>query len=228
MAKIFWAGDSTVKQNSILTYPQTGIGQALPLYLKKEILICNHAENGRSTKSFIEEGRLQEIEKQIAPGDYLFIQFGHNDAKIEDPTRYTDPATTYKANLQVFIGVANAAGAQPVLITPLERRCFEEDGTLGEGGHQAYVAAMKQLAAQEAVPLIDLYAASRDILQQAGAVGSKPWYMQLAAGQFPTHPDGLEDNTHLQPAGAVVFANCIAKGLQALGGNYAALLVEGY
>ena len=145
MNRIFWAADSTVQTNKITTYPQTGIGQVFSLYVRDDITIVNHAKNGRSTKSFMDEGRLQKISEQIGAGDYLFIQFGHNDEKSEDPTRYTEPFSAFMENLEIYIEVARKHGAYPVLITPLERRCFVDDKHLGIGAHSDYVAAMKQL-----------------------------------------------------------------------------------
>ena len=116
MNKIFWAADSTVQTNDFTKYPQTGIGQVFPLFVKNEYQIVNHAKNGRSTKSFMDEGRLKAIEEQIGAGDFLFIQFGHNDEKKEDPTRFTEPFSTYMENLETFIRVARDHSAYPVLI----------------------------------------------------------------------------------------------------------------
>lgn len=226
MNKIFWAGDSTVQTNNITTYPQTGIGQVMSLYVRDDITICNHAKNGRSTKSFIEEGRLVPIDETIGEGDYLFIQFGHNDEKNLDPSRYTEPFTTYMENLKIFINTARKHGATPVLITPLERRCFVDNKHLGIGAHSDYVAAMKQTAEQEKVALVDLYSYSRTELKKAGAEGSKKWFMHLQPGEYSSHPEGKEDNTHLKYEGAVTFAGLVAKGLQELGGEYKALLLS--
>lgn len=216
MPTIYWAGDSTVQYNDITTYPQTGLGQVLHLFLKPEVHIANFAKNGRSTKSFLDEKRLDPIEDQIAEGDFLFIQFGHNDEKVHDPSRYTEPFGSFQTNLARFVSVARAHGAYPILITPLERRCFDADGTLTKGEHGDYVAGMKQLATRLSVPLIDLHAKSRKALMQAGPELTKTWYM---------HVDGKEDNTHLQYAGAVRYAACIAEGLNELGGLYCDLLL---
>ncbi len=226
MNKIFWAGDSTVQTNDITTYPQTGIGQVFPLYLRDGITVCNHAKNGRSTKSFMDEGRLEEIDRNISEGDFLFIQFGHNDEKDQDPARYTIPGSTFDENLRVFINVARKHGAYPVLITPLERRCFDEEGILGPGAHADYVAAMKDVARQEAVPLVDLYSMSREDLKKAGREKTTEWYMNIEPGVYKSCPDGKKDNTHLKYAGAVTFAGLIAEGLKACGGIYAELLVD--
>ena len=124
--RIFWIGDSTVQYNNISTWPQCGMGQALDLYLASGITVCNHARNGRSTKSFREEGLWAPVEAALRPGDLLLIQFGHNDEKSEDPARYAAPEQ-YVANLLAYAREAQAKGALPVLITPLVRRHFEGD-----------------------------------------------------------------------------------------------------
>ncbi|MBQ8823212.1 MAG: rhamnogalacturonan acetylesterase [Lachnospiraceae bacterium] len=226
MRKIYWAADSTVQTNDITTYPQTGMGQVLSLYLKEDVEVKNHAKNGRSTKSFIDEGRLQKIDELIGEGDFLFIQFGHNDEKEEDPTRYTEPYSTYMDNLAIYVEVARKHGAYPVLITPLERRCFMENGHLGMGAHSDYVAGMKQTAANLNVPLIDLYSMSRAEMKRAGETESRNWYMNFDAGLYSNYMEGKTDNTHLRYAGAVLYAGLVAKGMKELGGIYADLLIE--
>ena len=102
MNTIFWAGDSTVQTNNYATYPQTGIGQVFSLFLREGYQVENHAKNGRSTKSFLDEGRLAVIEQRLGEGDFLFIQFGHNDEKSEDPSRYTDPFSSFMENLEIL------------------------------------------------------------------------------------------------------------------------------
>ena len=227
MPTIFWAGDSTVQYNSIITFPQTGMGQVLNLYLKPEVKVENHAKNGRSTRSFLAENRLDPIRENIKEGDILFIQFGHNDEKITDPARYTDPNTDYKKNLKIFIQAAREKKALPVLITALERRTFLEDGSLSVGEHVPYVKAMKEVAAEENVALVDLNAKSRKIIMEAGDEPSKKWFMHVPAGVYPHFPNGLStDNTHLRYEGAVKFAGAIAEGLRELGGVYEDLLLE--
>ena len=226
MATIYWAGDSTVQYNDITTYPQTGIGQVFHLFLKPEVKVLNFAKNGRSTKSFIDEGRLAAIEEQSTEGDFLFIQFGHIDEKKADPVRYTDPFGQYMVNLERFVNAARGKKAYPVLITPLERRCFAEGNQLGVGEHSDYVAAMKQAAENLDVPLIDLYSMIREKLLKAGAEKTKDWYMHLPKDVYPSHPEGLTDNTHLKYEGAVVYGGCIAAGLKKLGGRYSELLLE--
>lgn len=226
MNMIFWAGDSTVQKNDYRTYPQTGIGQVFSLFIKEEYRICNYAKNGRSTKSFMDEGRLQMIDEQIGTGDFLFIQFGHNDEKKEDPVRYTEPNSSFINNLKTYINVAQKHGAYPVLITPLERRCFVDSKKLGDGAHMDYVIAMKRTAEECKVPLVDLYSASRVALEAAGEEQSRKWYMYFPEGAYNTHPEESLDNTHLRYEGAVLFAGLIAKGLKEIGGIYQNMLIE--
>lgn len=223
---IFWAGDSTVQYNSILTYPQAGMGQALHLYLKPEVKVCNHAVNGRSTKSFIDQGRLEKIEAEISEGDFLFIQFGHNDEKESDPARFTTPFGTYADNLEIFIDVALKKGAYPVLITPIERRCFEENGKLGPGMHADYAKSMKLVALKRNVPCIDLYSKSRELLNQLGPEEAKSLHVVVPAGVYPHFPNGMNDETHLCYQGAVRYCGILAQGLKDLGGVYKDLLLD--
>ena len=226
MNHIYWAGDSTVQYNSIETYPQNGIGQVFHLFVKPEVQVHNMAKNGRSTKSFIDEGRLAEIESMISEGDFFFIQFGHNDEKIQDPTRYTTPDGTFIENLGIFAKVAKDHGAHPVFITPIERRCFGEDGKLGPGEHGAYVAGMKKAAELYHVPLIDLYSESRKILNDLGPKDAEILHLVCEPGRYPGFPEGKDDHTHLSYRGAVCYASVIAEGMRALGGIYAEPLLE--
>ena len=220
MNRIFWAGDSTVQTNNYTTYPQTGIGQVFSMFLAEGYSVENHGKNGRSTKSFMDEGRLKAIEERIGKGDFLFIQFGHNDEKVNDPSRYTEPFSSFMDNLEKFIDVARAKGAYPVLITPLERRNFQEEHLLTPGHHADYVAAMKQTAKKHNIALVDLYSMSRDVLEEAGEVKSRRWYMFFDEGEYSTHPQESRDNTHLRYDGAVTFGALVAKGLRELGGIY--------
>lgn len=226
MHTIFWAGDSTVQTNDYTTYPQCGIGQVFPLFLKEGYRVENHAKNGRSTKSFIEEGRLQAIGEQISQGDFLFIQFGHNDEKIEDPARYTAPFSAFIGNLERFIRTARESGAYPVLITPLERRRFDDTGKLEKGFHGEYVESMKLAAERHQVPLVDLYAMSREVLSRAGESESRSWYMFFQEGTYREHPEASRDNTHLRYEGAVLYGSLIAGELRKLGGIYRDMIIE--
>ena len=158
----------------------------------------------------------------MRPGDLLLIQFGHNDEKSEDPARYAAPEQ-YAANLLAYAREAQAKGALPVLITPLVRRHFEGDRLTPT--HGAYPDAVRQLAARESLPLIDLTAASDQLVQQLGEPASRELYMIFAPGLYPNYPEGKTDNTHLRNPGAVAFAGLVARGLQTLGGPYADVLL---
>lgn len=225
MARIYYAADSIVAQKNIFTYPETGIGQMLPLYLKRSVFVQNHAENGRSTKSFIDESRLAAIYNNIREGDFLFIQFGHNDEKQADPSRYTEAFGDYQTNLEKFVTVARNRKANPVFITPLCRRQFNENGIL-QDTHGNYPEAMRQLATRLEVPLIDLCTLSFDTVSKEGDEASKKWFMNFPAGMYENYPNGKEDNSHLRPEGAMFFAGIIAKELKKLGGIYADLLLD--
>lgn len=225
MNNIFWAGDSTVQTNDYTTYPQNGIGQVFSIFLKESCSVFNHAKNGRSTKSFLDEGRLEAIKEQISEGDFLFIQFGHNDEKSQDPARYTEPHGSFIDNLGILIQAARERRAYPVLITPLERRCFTDEKHLGPGEHLEYVKGIKEAAEKFKVPLVDLYTKSRRELEKAGEERSRGWYMYFPEGYYPEHPAESKDNTHLRHDGAVHFAGLIAEGLRELGGVYADLLI---
>ena len=211
MITVHYIGDSTVARNNIHSYPQTGMSQGLQLYLKESVRLVSYAKNGRSTKSFLDEGRFEAVKAAMAPGDFLLIQFGHNDEK-PDEARHTDPDTGFRENLLLFINAAKAAGAHPVLLTPLARRLFDAEGKFVPGSHGEYPAAMIRTGAEAGVPVIDLTAATEAFLAELGDEPSKPLFM------WPV------DNTHLKYEGAVTMADFVAEGLKNLGGMYADLL----
>lgn len=224
--RIFWAGDSTVKQNDYTSFPQTGMGQAFGLFIARNVRIENYAQNGRSTKSFIDEGRLDAIDRKINEGDFLFIQFGHNDEK-EDVARHTDAYGDYQENLIKFIDIAKKHNAHPVLITSLYRRVFNTDGkTLVENTHLEYPQAMIELGERLNVPVIDLCAKSKKLIEEAGTEVSKEWFNHVSAGIYPNFPDGKADNSHLRYEGAYRFCMVVAEELKQLGGIYKALLLD--
>ncbi|MCR4588822.1 MAG: rhamnogalacturonan acetylesterase [Lachnospiraceae bacterium] len=227
MRTIYWAGDSTVKTNLFVTFPQTGIGQAFDRYVKPDVVIYNHAENGRSTKSFLAEGRLPAIDENIQKGDFLFIQFGHNDEKLEDPLRGTHPDGDFIDNLGIFVETAKKHGAYPVLITPLERRLFATDGTLKTpSAHEPYVKAIFEAGKRFETPVIDLWSISRAFLAKEGDAETIQYFMHTVPGEYSRAPEGQVDNTHLKYAGAMTFAGMIARELIRMGGVYAELIAE--
>ncbi len=222
---VFYAGDSTAAQKAACAFPETGIGQMLPLFLKENITVHNHAVNGRSTKSFIDEGRLERIDKELREGDFLFIQFGHNDEKSEDPSRYTTPFGSFKENLRLFIRTAQKHNAIPVLMTAIERRQFDEEGKL-KHTHGDYIEAVLQTAAEEHCEVIDMNALTREAIIEAGIEKSKDYFMNFDAGIYENYPDGKKDNTHLRPEGAMCFAGLMAKALKKPGMKTAGLVSE--
>lgn len=213
METIFYAGDSTVTFNKIASYPQTGLSQALLLYLKDSVALKSLAKNGRSTKSFLTEGLLKPVEEQMKQGDFLFIQFGHNDEK-DDVERHTDPDTTFQENLKHFIRTAKERGGYPVLITPVARRHFDGEGRFVPGSHGTYPDAVKKAGMEEQVPVIDLTAITEEYLAAVGDVASKAYFM------WP------KDNTHFKPEGAVLVAGFLCRELEKLGSPYADLFVS--
>ncbi|MFC0212010.1 rhamnogalacturonan acetylesterase [Paenibacillus chartarius] len=211
---IFLAGDSTVTDQPASGYPYAGWGQMLPMFVKQDAAVANYALSGRSSKSFISEGVLDEIWGRIKPYDYLLIQFGHNDQKF-DEERHTDPFTTYKETLKIYIDGARERKAIPILVTSVQRRFFEEDGTLRDT-HGDYLTAMRELAAEEEVPLIDLAASSKTLFEKLGPERTKDLFMWLAPGEFMNFPDGTEDNTHFQQQGGIEIAKLVYEGLKEL------------
>lgn len=212
MNAIYYIGDSTVQFNKIDTYPQTGMSQVLPLFTAEGVQVHPHGKNGRSTKSFLDEGRFAPVREGLSEGDFLLIQFGHNDEKIQDPSRYTEPFGAYQENLRYFIAEARKKGAYPVLITPIARRLFAPDGTFLPGSHGDYPEAMRQLGKQEQVPVADLTALTEAYLAELGDEASKPLFV------WPV------DNTHLKPEGAIKMVSFLAQQLEQMGKPYSDLL----
>lgn len=213
MNRIFYIGDSTVQRNKIDTYPQTGMSQVLELFTAEGVRVMHHGKNGRSTKSFLEEGLFEPVRREMGPEDYLFIQFGHNDEK-QDPARHTNPYGSFQDNLRYFIREARRCEALPVLITPIARRRFSENGVFLPGSHGDYPEAIRQVGQQERVPVADLTRITEGFLAALGDEASKPLYV------WPV------DNTHLKYPGAVRMASFLCRELASFGMPYAGLLYE--
>lgn len=213
MNRIFYIGDSTVQLNKIDTYPQTGMSQVLELYLDPKIRVMPHGKNGRSTKSFLDEGLFEPVRQEMGEGDYLLIQFGHNDEK-PDEARHTDPFGSYQENLRFFISEARKKGALPVLVTPIARRLFDESGVFRPGSHGDYPEAMRQVGKELGVPVADLTALTENYLAELGDEASKPLFV------WPV------DNTHLKYDGAVKMAGFLASELKRFGPPYNELLYK--
>ncbi len=198
--QVFMAGDSTMA-NKPLDLPERGWGMVLPQYFVDPTMIHNQAMNGRSTKSFIDEGRWDKIMGEIKAGDYVIIQFSHNDEKKEDPKRYTNPATTFRDNLRRFVRDSRAKGATPILATPVCRRKFDANGKL-QNTHDGYPDAVRAVAAEEHVPLLELERATAKWLQATGPEASKKFFMWIEPGKYEKLPQGRQDDTHFVESGA--------------------------
>lgn len=209
--KIFICGDSTAASYDPKETLMTGWGQVLGEYLP-EAEIRNHAMAGRSTRTFLEEGRLERVLEEIGEGDLMLIQFGHNDENREKPERYTEPERAYPENLGIFVSKAREKKAVPVLMTPICIRNWQ--GGRHEPSHGVYPRKVRETAARLGVPLIDLYADSLRIVEEAGEERSEKLFMNLAPGEDPGQPEGRRDNAHTRRAGACAFAERIAAHLR--------------
>ncbi len=220
---IWLCGDSTISIKETKAYPETGWGMPFAYFWDTTVAVVNKAKNGRSTKTFISEGLWTSVADNMKPGDYVFIQFGHNDESKEKKERYSTP-DTFRMNLTRFITEAKAKGAIPVLFTPVSRRKFDSTGTALET-HKEYSAYVKEVAANEHVLLIDLDTESRALYQQFGKENSKLLFLQLKPGEHPNYPDGKEDNTHFSELGARLIAQLILADIKKLIPELAARVV---
>jgi lysophospholipase L1-like esterase len=207
--RIFVAGDSTAATYATADVPRAGWGQALPVFLRPGAGVVNAALSGASSKSFADLGRLDQILAAIRPGDVLLVSFGHNDEKVEDPARGTEPWTTFQTYLRRYLDGARSKGALPVLVTPVERRRFTADG-VAYLSHGEYPASMRALAAHTHTPLIDLTASSFALWGQLGPEATKSYFLWSDPGMSPNYPDGVADNTHFQARGAIEVARLVA------------------
>jgi len=221
---IYLVGDSTMSEKRLSSYPETGWGMPFPDYLTDEVEVQNHARNGRSTSSFMEEGRWDTILKTLKEGDFVIIQFGHND-EVPTKSRYTPPKEFQKL-LRQYVAESREKGASPLLLTPITRRQFNEDGKVKET-HEQYSALMREVAKSEEVPLIDMDRKSQALLEKIGEDKSTLLFLQLEPGQNPNYPDGVTDNTHFSETGARMMAELVLQGFKELDHELAKYIVEG-
>jgi len=196
---IHMAGDSTMAIKDVKDYPETGWGVPFSIFFDDGIEVRNYAQNGRSTRTFIELGLWQSILDNLKPGDYVIIEFGHNDEADYKPDRYTPP-DQYKANLARFIGETRQKGATPILLTPITRRNFDEDGIIRET--HAYTPFCIEVAEATGVEFIDMDALTRAYFQAMGDRDSAVRFMHIPPDTHPNYPNGVRDNTHLNHLGA--------------------------
>ncbi|GGA54329.1 rhamnogalacturonan acetylesterase [Edaphobacter acidisoli] len=222
---IYLAGDSTVVDQDV--EPWAAWGQMLPRFFRPGVVIANHAESGETIKSFVGEQRFAKIFSLIQPGDYLFMQFNHNDQKISPRTHQpVVPLDEYRALLIEYIGKARAAGATPVLVTSMNRRTFDASGhitnSLGD-----YPATMRSVAAEQHVALIDLNAMSKTLFETMGPEGTLKAFMHYPANSFPNQTEAISDDTHFNKYGAYELARCIVHGIRAANLPIKKYLVKG-
>lgn len=220
---IFLAGDSTIAIKEPKVFPETGWGMPFVHFFDSTVAVSNRAKNGRSTRTFISEGLWQQLIGDVKAGDYVLIQFGHNDEAKEKTDRYTTP-DEYKTNLSRFISETRRKGGKPILITPVSRRRFDTTGN-AIPTHEIYSALVKETAQAQQVPLIDLDTKSRALYQQFGKENSKWLFLQLNPGEHPNYPNGRNDNTHFSELGARLVAQLVLQDLKTLEPELASRIV---
>ena len=206
---VYLAGDSTVVDQD--KEPWAAWGQMLPVFFNDKISIANEAESGETIRSFVGEKRLENIESTWKKGDFLLVQFAHNDQKLGPG--YVPPQTEYKDLLRRYIRDARSAGVMPILVTSMNRRSFDDQGritqTLGE-----YPQAMRDVAAEEHVALIDLNAISKTLFEAIGPQETLHAFVHFPANTFPDQPEELKDDTHFTSWGAYLLAQGVVQSIR--------------
>ncbi|HQW84737.1 MAG TPA: glycosyl hydrolase family 28 protein [Ferruginibacter sp.] len=210
---IFLIGDSTMANKPLEENPERGWGQMFPDYMNDEVEIQNHAVNGRSTKSFINEHRWDSVMSQLKPGDFVMIQFGHNDSKVADTFRSAPAHTLYKNNLIRFVNDVRSKAATPILITPVMRRKFDAAGNFVDQ-HGDYPGVVKEVAASMNVMLIDLHKSSETLIVKEGVENSRRLFLNIPPGHFKNYKGKTEDNTHFSEYGASSIASLVCQSIK--------------
>jgi lysophospholipase L1-like esterase len=211
---IWMIGDSTMANKKPESAPETGWGMVLQEFFKEGVKIHNHAVNGRSSKSFLSEGRWKSVYDSLQKGDYVIIQFGHNDAK-PDSLRHTDPFTSYREILKIYIDQARSKEAIPVICSSIVRRHFDTAGNLTDT-HGDYIKAALEIARETGTPFIDLEAKTRKLVTESGPERSKSLFLFCKPGEYITRPNGVQDSTHLNGYGAHRVAALFVDGVKEL------------
>jgi lysophospholipase L1-like esterase len=206
-------GDSTMAVKATKAYPETGWGMPFVYFWDSTVVVDNRAQNGRSTRSFIQENRWQPVLDNMQEGDYAFIQFGHND-EVPTKSTYTTEAE-FAANLANYIQDTRSKKGIPVLITPVARRKFDTTGKV-QGTHEVYSAIVRKVAKENNTVLIDLDQLSQQLLQQWGEEKSRYLFNHLRPGEHPNYPAGKDDNTHFNELGARIVAELVLKSIKDL------------
>jgi len=223
--RVFMAGDSTMADKVFYknvmdsltgdlkpeVFKERGWGQLLPEFFTEQVVVRNFAKNGRSTKTFRSEGYWDQLMAEVHPGDYVIIQFGHNDGAVDKKERYVSP-DDYKLNLTRFVEEVKAKNAIPVLCTPVMRRKFDKEGKLVDT-HGAYPGKVKEVARLQNVEMIDMQSLTADWLSREGIAASRTSFHKFAPGVNRLYPNGLDDNTHFNEKGARAVAALFAEAL---------------
>lgn len=212
--KVYLIGDSTMSIKETKAYPETGWGMPFVYFFDSSIEVDNRAKNGRSTRTFISENRWQPVADDLQEGDYVLIQFGHNDESKEKTDRYTTPEQ-FKINLTKFVTETKSKKANPILITAVARRKFDTTHHIVDG-HGVYTQIVRELAKELDVPMIDLQKSSTELLEKMGEENSKLLFLQLEKNEHPNYPEGKTDNTHFNEFGARKMAQLVLKELISL------------
>lgn len=213
---IYGIGDSTMADKvNPNQNPEHGWLQVFPAFVTTDVKVVNKAVNGRSTKSFINENRWDSITKVLKRGDYVFIQFGHNDAKDQDPARYTNPHTAYRHNLMKFVNEARQKGAIPILFSSITRRNFNDKGVL-ISTHGEYTQEARLVAQELKIPFIDLEYYTEQLEMGYGPEKSKELHLHFKPGEVAYYPDGKDDDTHLSKKGATEISEIVVRELKNL------------
>jgi lysophospholipase L1-like esterase len=204
--KVYLIGDSTMAQKEIKAYPETGWGMPFSYFFDSSVTVDNRAKNGRSTRTFIEEGLWKPVVDNLQAGDYVFIQFGHND-EVSTKKSFTTEEE-FQNNLARYVTETRSKKAIPVLLTPVARRKFDSTGHI-VGTHEVYAELVRTVAKKYNVPLIDHDKKSQVLLQQLGVTTSKLLFNHLTPGEHPNYPDGKIDDTHFSELGARKMAELV-------------------
>ncbi len=221
--KVFIAGDSTASIKNVKAFPEHGWGMPFVYFWDSTVTVVNKAKNGRSTSSFQTEGLWKSIMDEASEGDYVFIQFGHND---EVPTKKT--ATTpeqFKSNLKKFVTETREKKAIPVLLTSMARRKFDSTGKI-VGTHDEYMKITRAVAKEENTVLFDMDIITQQLYQKFGPENSALLFLQLKPGEHPNHPQGKDDNTHFNEFGARLVAQLVLKEIRSQLPELAARIVN--
>ena len=208
---IFLAGNSTVVDQD--TEPWASWGQMITCFFDENVCFANYAESGERADTFIKANRLKKALSQMKKGDYMFIEFGHNDQKLKGPGK--GAYYFFATNLKTFVDEIRLKGGIPVFITPTQRRSFDGDGKIVET-HEDYPDAMRWVARRENVPVIELHDMTRTFYEAMGVEASKKAFVHYPANTYPGQVQKLEDNTHFNPYGAYEIAKCVIEGMKKL------------